>query len=169
MLTSEFTGYVPMPGYEPRYLISEVGQVLTLSKCCKGELLKQRIDARSGYWTVKLHRDGKDSTQFVHKLLALAFIPNPDGKSCINHINGDKLDNRLTNLEWVTHSENMKHAYRIGLINCCACGKKVMDHCTGTMYPTIKAAANASGINYPTLKNYLNGNRTNHTCLQLVA
>ena len=52
---------------------------------------------------------------YVHKLMAEAFIPNPDGKTQVNHIDGDKDNYSISNLEWVTASENMKHAYRTGL------------------------------------------------------
>lgn len=53
--------------------------------------------------------------KLLHRLIAEAFIPNPENKRCINHKNGNKLDNRLENLEWVTHGENNLHAYRTGL------------------------------------------------------
>ena len=68
-----------------------------------------RID-KSGYCNL-----GKGIT--VHRLVAEFFIPNSDLKSQVNHINGIKTDNRIENLEWVTRSENMKHAFKIGLCN----------------------------------------------------
>lgn len=124
--------------------------------------MSQRID-RAGYLTIKLSKHGKDSTQYVHRLLALAFIPNPMNKQYVNHINGNKLDNRLENLEWVDHSENMKHAFRTGL--CSFSKKPVIDRCSGRRYLSIKEAARALEIPYETCKNFLSGRRPNPTCL----
>jgi len=68
----------------------------------------------NGYPKISLMIDGDLKKMFVHKLLALAFIPNPENKPQINHINGIKDDNRLENLEWCTASENIDHSYRMG-------------------------------------------------------
>ena len=80
-----------------------------------GKILSTRIN-NCGYVSVRLSKGGKTFTRFVHRLMAEAFIPNPLNKKYTNHRDGKKLNNTLENLEWVTHSENMKHAYSMGLI-----------------------------------------------------
>lgn len=66
-----------------------------------------------GYLFVSLSKDGKRYLKKVHRLVAQAFIPNPFHKPQINHKNGDKTNNGVDNLEWVTNAENMLHAYRV--------------------------------------------------------
>ncbi len=74
------------------------------------------IVTRQGYLRLKLHcDDGSYKAFLVHRLVALTYLENPEGKSEVNHINGVKSDNRLTNLEWNTRTENQKHSHRIGL------------------------------------------------------
>lgn len=68
-----------------------------------------------GYVLYKLYKDKKAYTLKAHRLVALTFIPNPDNKAQVNHINGNKEDNRVENLEWVTKSENQIHAHKTGL------------------------------------------------------
>ncbi len=69
----------------------------------------------SGYLYVILFKNWKQNAYSIHRLLALAFIPNPENKPQVNHIDWDKKNNNLENLEWVTISENHKHAYAIWL------------------------------------------------------
>ena len=92
------------------YTIREDGEVRSRF----GRVIKQQIDV-PGYARVELWKNGKGRKYLVHRLLAKAFIPNPDSKPQVNHIDGDKSNNALTNLEWVTQSENQIHAYRTGL------------------------------------------------------
>lgn len=80
-----------------------------------GKYLKPYSNGR-GYMMVRLvNNDGKKPFK-IHRLIALQFIPNIDNKKFVNHKNGIKNDNRIENLEWVTHSENIKHAYLNNLI-----------------------------------------------------
>ena len=75
-----------------------------------GHIKAQWVGA-NGYKHVDLQQDGIKKKVAVHRLLAIHFIPNPANKPTVNHIDGDKLNNCLTNLEWSTYSENMQHAY----------------------------------------------------------
>ena len=78
-------------------------------------LITERLNNK-GYKIVNLSIDGKCKTFSVHRLIAQAYIPNPDNLSAINHKNGIKTDNRIENLEWVTFSENTTHAVATGLL-----------------------------------------------------
>ena len=81
--------------------------------------------SKSGYRCVDIYENGKAHKHYIHRLLAETFIPNPENKRTVNHKNGNKLDNRLSNLEWNTDSENISHAYANGLNR--ATNKKVLD------------------------------------------
>lgn len=70
---------------------------------------------RAGYKRVQFTVDGKRHTTGVHRLVAIAFIPNPENKSDVNHIDGNKSNNHVSNLEWCTHKENMAHGKRLKL------------------------------------------------------
>ena len=97
-------------GYEKMYSVDEEGNVYShYSK----KMLSQKLSR--GYPQVQLYKDGRRKFHYVHRLVAKAFLNKEDGKSFVNHIDGDKLNNNAGNLEWCTQSENQKHAYELGL------------------------------------------------------
>lgn len=79
--------------------------------------IKSQYIGSTGYYMVSFSYKNKSKPQRVHRLLASTFISNPNNYPCVNHKNGIKTDNRLCNLEWCTHSQNMKHAFETGLAN----------------------------------------------------
>lgn len=106
----------PIEGWEERYEVSNLGNVRSLNYRNTGKPRNLKpITDRKGYLMVGLCRDGKMKWAKVHRLVAAAFIPNPENKPQVNHIHGDKADNRAVMLEWATDSENQKHAYKTGL------------------------------------------------------
>jgi len=100
-------------GYEGLYQVSNYGRVRCKKK--NGYRLLKIILDDHGYPIVRLYLNKIGITKKVHRLLMLAFVPNPENKYAINHINGVPGDNRIQNLEWCSLSENTKHAYKIGL------------------------------------------------------
>ena len=95
-------------GYEGVYQVSNLGNVRRV------KLLKQYSDeSKGGYNVVNLCKDGNAKMKRVHRLVAEAFIPNPENKPCIDHINTDRTDNRVENLKWVTKQENSNNPLTI--------------------------------------------------------
>lgn len=90
-------------GFE-EYQIDEDGNVYRYNK-----LRKQRLS--NGYWTVILSKDNKKKNFKTHRLVALTYIPNPNNLPTVNHIDGNKENNNVKNLEWNSYKQNMKHAY----------------------------------------------------------
>lgn len=110
----------PVVGYEGRYEVSNAGRVRSLidtgGKPRVKPMIRKLRMMKSGYLSVTLWNHGKVRLMKPHRLVAEAFLDKPDGAECVNHINGDKTDNRVENLEWCTLSENTRHAIRTGLI-----------------------------------------------------
>ena len=119
----------PIPGTNDLYFANENGEIMSSPRkrafvshktiegeyLRKGKILKQPLN-KNGYpcVTIKL-LDGSQKFITVHKLIATTFIPNPENKPQINHIDGNKLNNAVSNLEWCTVQENIIHAYKMGL------------------------------------------------------
>jgi len=102
-------------GYEGLYKVSNLGHI----KNSKGKLLKPTLRS-NGYLVKNLNKDGVKTQYKMHRIVCGAFIENPENKPDVNHIDGNKQNNKLTNLEWCNRSENMIHAVQTGLLK----GKK---------------------------------------------
>lgn len=100
--------------YEGLYQISNYGRVKSL---ISGKILRNHNGKNTEYYKVSLSKFGKAKKYNIHRLVAQSFVDNPEQKPQVNHINGDKYDNKAENLEWVTASENEFHAYATGLKN----------------------------------------------------
>ena len=114
--------------YEGLYQVSNIGRVRSLDRLkatrnrhkiiqakIKGQLLKPSING-DGYYQVTLSKNDEHLITRIHRLVAQTFIPNKDNKTQVNHINGNKLDNRVENLEWCTCKENILHAVAYNLM-----------------------------------------------------
>ena len=100
---------IPIANFDG-YLIDETGQVVNANK---GNRLTPHLN-ENGYLYVTLRKDNRSRTKAVHRLVAETFIPNPDNKPFVNHIDADRTNPHRINLEWCTQSENIKHAYNLG-------------------------------------------------------
>lgn len=93
------------------YWIDVQGNVKNKKGC-----IKKSYITKCGYVCVTLYKKPKYYEKLVHRLVALTFLDNPENKKTVNHIDGDKLNNQLSNLEWCTQKENIQHAHKIGLV-----------------------------------------------------
>lgn len=113
----------PIPGLKGKYEASNLGRIKRVQGIGAGKILQGTLDR--GYLYATLTIDSKSKFYYFHRLVAMTFLPNPENKRTVNHINGIKDDNRVENLEWATNSENLQHAWDTGL------RKKKKDPCDG--------------------------------------
>lgn len=104
-------------GYENKYSVTEDGKIFShnFHREHHKKEMKTKISNR-GYNRIGLRNGNFQKFYSIHRLVAEAFIPNPYGLSQVNHIDGNKNNNSISNLEWCTQSENILHAYKIGLM-----------------------------------------------------
>ena len=110
--------WVPVVGFEEGYEVSNYGGVRSRrfsSRTFPGKVIKPRVNPSTFRYYVGLHRDRKLHCKAVHKLVATAFLGHPPKGMEVNHIDGDKHNNSVTNLEYITRAANMAHAAKNGL------------------------------------------------------
>ena len=201
--------FIDIKGYEGYYQINKDGVVKSLDRLCRighkfiskdveikaikyGKVLNFQKE-KKGYLSVHLSKEGKSKTIKVHRLIATHFIPNPENKPEVNHKDGNKENNSIENLEWVTSKENCQHAVKNGLriaakgekashygkfgelANCFGrCGelhpnsKILLDTATGIFYYGISEAAKLLGFKQSTLSAMMNKRVKNKTSLIFV-
>ena len=148
---------VPFKDYKSQYQISSHGNV----RNNKGLILSP--GKRAGYQSVCLYQNTISKSYKIHRIVALAFVPNefPEENTQVNHIDGNKLNNRADNLIWTTVGENNQHAIDTGLNPCtkrAVTGKNIHTGETKT-YPSLKAAKEDTGIDDASISNVCNGKR----------
>ena len=154
------------------YYIYEDGNLYSVKS---GKFLSQKLDSRKFYLMYSISKKGVSKMVLVHRLVAIAFIPNPKNKPVVNHKDGDKKNNNVSNLEWMTRSENSKHAYDMGLTPKPPSwkGKKGYDHnrsievketdIDGNIikYGSISEASRARGVSFGSINYYIKNKQAN--------
>lgn len=140
-----------------------------------GNEMKQH-PTRCGYLQVVLSHNGYTKRCSVHRLVAAAFLPNPEGKRVVNHIDGDKTNNCVSNLEWATDHENMIHAYATSLkknslthsaqqagarVTAETRSRGILVEETGEIYPSLTACSKALGVPKSSISRICNGKTKN--------
>lgn len=164
------------------YLISVDGKVFNLKTM---KHLKCSIN-NMGYPSVCLYNENGGKFFLVHRLVAETFLIKDESRKFVNHIDGNKANNLLSNLEWCTHKENMQHSWDLGLnkvseksrengrrtikiaseIGSKMRRKAIIDTSNGKTFQYVNGAAEYLGVRKQTLTNWLNGHRTNKTSLK---
>lgn len=142
-------------GTNGKYLVSNFGRSARVLKIAKGT---------TGYNHFRPTINGRKKTGYLHRQIAKAFIPNPKNLPVVNHRDGNKLNNKVSNLEWTTASENTKHAFRLGLMRGISfprpwMRKVVLSSKDGTskIFPSITEACRILGISRTSIENCLKG------------
>ena len=158
----------PVKGYEGLYEITDTGRVISCERfTADGKHLKEREIKggffSNGYKFACLRKNGCSRNHLIHRLVAEAFIDNPGNLPVVNHIDGDRVNNQVTNLEWVTRSRNLEHAVEIGLMKSqCKIRRKVTIRCGEriTTFDTMKDCAAYFGFK----KGWLHNRIRKHGC-----
>ena len=142
-------------GFEGYYAVSSNGNVKSLDRIIQGKRCKTHIKERvmrqyvgkDGYLSIQLFSGGKPITFKVHRLVAQSFLDNPDNLPEVNHIDGNKQNNTVDNLEWCTRGYNIRHAFKTGLYNPDnrSHNRKKVVRSDGVVFDSLTQAARESG------------------------
>ena len=148
--------WYPIKGWEGLYEINKNGEVRNAKN--KNTIVGDINNC--GYYRVSLYNQGQSKRYFRHRLVAEQFLDKPEGKDFVNHIDGDKSNNSLENLEWVSQSENEKHGFENGLKQ--KTNKPfIIEFVNGDIkeYENQYVCAKEIGCSQSSVKNWLNGQR----------
>ena len=158
--------FMPIEGYEGLYEVGKEGSVWSLNYRRSGERkrLMPAVLNKHEYLCVNLCKDGKQKHCTVHRLVLSAYLPKPSDDLEILHINSKPTDNRLENLAWGSHTENLNDQHYKDLMsevmtNHPDLSVPVLCVETGEVYPSIQEASRRTGIKYPSISNCINGKR----------
>lgn len=146
-------------GFEGYYQVSDTGRVRSLDRVVtttrygkplsmarKGKVLRSTV-GRDGYPSIQIYKESEYYTFKIHRLVAKAFVENPDSLPEVNHIDGNKKNNNAENLEWCTRKHNIRHAFKNGLIDPKnrSCNRKSVRRSDGVIFRSLTEAAKESG------------------------
>jgi hypothetical protein len=162
--------WTPIKGYEGLYEISRFGIVRSIERVVPdGENRSKTIHGKeiaiipdknkSGYCYVHLFKDGKEKNCLLHRLVAETFIPNPDNKPEVNHIDGNKYNNQVSNLEWVSSEENKQHAWENKLCNAEHRKTKIKCIQNGVVYNSVVECAKLLNVDRRSIFRQLKGEK----------
>lgn len=137
-------------GYDGLYQVSNLGRVKSVGSYYHKEIILKEQFFKQGYSKTTLYKKGKPKSFKTHRLVALAFIHNPENKPQINHKDGNKSNNCVDNLEWVSAKENMQHALKTGLRtfeSICKPVKQIKNNVVVATYVSKNDAQRKTGIN----------------------
>lgn len=154
-LIRESESWKPIPGFEGRYDASSFGRIRSYQRHRFNEVIPHILvpcERKKGYLQLCLLKGGKQYSCAVHRLVAMTFIPNPENKPQVNHIDLNKRNNNIGNLEWCDGKENIRHARRNGIVfnrNASkAISKPVQCLETKTVFQSARDAARKMNLSY---------------------